>query len=264
MVNYADDRFGKVQEKNSRTGMEIGGFRKVVSYSPSDIDKKFYLKNKGILSQKRGNGYWLWKPYVIKKELMKLKEGSYLFYCDSGAYFIDSVTPLIRALQAANKDIMPFELPFKESTWTKRDAFVLQACDSPEFTETDQRLASFVLMRKSPLSLQFTEDWLTSAQDERVLTDMDNTCGLPNYLGFMDNRHDQSIFSLLTKKYGMEAFRNPSNNYFSNAYIDQYPNSDYPQILEHTGLATLPEIAREPRVHLKDTIKQVFKRIFRD
>jgi len=35
------------------------------NYGPNDIDNEFKKKNIEILSQKRGNGYWLWKPYFI-------------------------------------------------------------------------------------------------------------------------------------------------------------------------------------------------------
>jgi len=36
--------------------------------------------------------------------------------------------------------------------------------------------------------------------DKRIITDDPNTQGLPNYKGFIDNRHDQTVLSLLIKK----------------------------------------------------------------
>ena len=41
------------------------------------------------------------------------------------------------------------------------------------------------------------------AQDKRIITDDDNEMGVDNYEGFRDHRHDQSILSLLVKKYGL-------------------------------------------------------------
>lgn len=235
LINYANDTFKKLQKKNSRTGLKIGGFERVVSYSPSDLDSEFYFKNRDILDEERGNGYWLWKPYIIKKELININKGDYLFYCDSGSYFINSVQDLILTLNSVNQDIMPFELGFKESMWTKRDAFVLMGCDSSKFVNSNHRLATFILFKKSHTSLKFVDEWLLLSQDERIITDEENKCGLPNYEGFTENRHDQSIFSLLSKKYNLKAFRDPSQ--FGNYAINQYPNSKYySQIIELTRL----------------------------
>lgn len=234
LINYANHKFKKEQKKNSLSGKKTGGFTKVVSYGPEDIDKSFYLKNKKILSEERGGGYWLWKPYFIQKQLRELNIGDYLFYCDSGSYFIRNIEGLIKSLESANQDIMPFDTTHKERTWTKKDAFLLLECDKPEFAESNQRRASFLLLKKSQASIEFIDEWLSLAQDERLITDIDNTLGSDNYAGFEEHRHDQSIFSLLTKKKKFQVFRNPARS--KNSLITQYPNSDYKQIIEHTRL----------------------------
>src|SRR6266568_1851483 len=95
LINYANNIFQESQKLNTKTGKEIGLFDEVISYSPLDIDKNFLDKNKNVLKQKRGNGYWLWKPYFIKRGLETLKDGDFLFYCDSGSFFIKPITPLI-------------------------------------------------------------------------------------------------------------------------------------------------------------------------
>lgn len=206
LINYADKHFRTAQRLNSKTAIETGKFDKVISYSPKDIDRDFYRNNSHILKHKRGNGYWLWKPYFIKNTLEKLNEGDYLFYCDSGAFFLNPVTPLIDLSVKSEQDIIPFELTHTEKLWTKRDTFVLMGCDSPEFTDTPQRLCGYFLMRKTEFSTRFINEFLLNALDERKITEIENTCGLSNYQGFRAHRHDQSIFSLLTKKYGLESY----------------------------------------------------------
>lgn len=229
LINYANDLFQKSQKINSQTGKDYGLFDKVISYNPKDVSNEFKNLNREILVHKRGNGYWLWKPYFIKKALEDLDWGDFLFYCDSGSYFINPVTDLISLSLEKQLDIIPFELPYPESNWTKRDAFILMDCDREEYTLTKQRLASFVLIRKSPTSIAFTNDWLNFAQDKRILTDIENECGQENYPDFIDHRHDQSIFSLLTKKYSLTAFRDPSQ--FGNEVVELYPNSNYSQLI---------------------------------
>ena len=46
-------------------------------------------------------------------------------------------------------------------------------------------------------------------RDPRILCDGPNTCGLPNFEGFRDHRHDQSITTILAMKHGIETFPSP-------------------------------------------------------
>lgn len=230
LINYANNIFRTSQQLNSKSGMETGAFDKVISYSPEDIDADFYNQNREILSQRRGNGYWLWKPYFIKKTLEMLKDGDFLFYCDAGAYFIQPITPIIDISLETGQNVMIFELDLMEKMWTKRDAFILMDCDRSEFTDSNQRLAGFTLWRKSNLAMEVAHEFLRFAQDKRIITDMKNQCGHPNYPGFIAHRHDQSIISLLTKKYGLGAYRDPSQ--WGNHIRKE--NSPYGQIIEST------------------------------
>lgn len=234
LINYANDVFRESQKRNSIAGKEVGLFDEVISYSPKDIDAEFFNRNKRILQQKRGNGYWLWKPYFIKKTLEAAKYGDFVFYCDSGSYFIRPVTPLIDRSIATGQEIIVFDLTYLEREWTKRDAFILMDCDSEKYSESIQRLGSFSLWKKSPFTMNFVDEYLRYAQDERIISDMENQCGYPNYPEFKEHRHDQSIFSLLTKKYDLKAYRDPSQ--FGNGEIQRYPNSEYEQLIEHTRM----------------------------
>ncbi len=228
IVNYANSLYYDAQKLNSKSGLEFGEFDSVFSYSPKDIGKDFLDENRKILKQVKGNGYWLWKPYFIKKTLEKLNYGDYLFYCDSGSYFIDSIKNLI-LFSDLDQDMMVFELPFLEKQYTKRDAFVLMGCDSERYSNSNQILASFSLWKKSDFTLKFVDDWLQYAQDERIITDKANQCGLADYNEFIAHRHDQSIFSLLCKKSSLKVYRDPSQ--FGNEYKVDYQNSKYDQLI---------------------------------
>lgn len=253
LINYANSLYSSSQKLNSKTGLQVGLFDKVISYSPKDIDKKFYKKNEHILKQRRGGGYYLWKPYFIKKSLEKLEDGDFLFYCDSGAYFHSPIYPIINISLKTGQDIIPFELTLIEKIWTKRDAFVLMDCDNTKYTDSNQRLAGFILFRKSKFTLNFVDEYLFYAQDERIITDNENTCGLPNYPEFKNHRHDQSIFSLLTKKYDLEAYRDPSQ--WGNDCRKIYPNSDgYDQLIESNRKKDIP---------LKRKLKRILRSVKR-
>ena len=110
-----------------------------------------------------------------------------------------------------NVDVMTFQLPaeFLEKIWSKRDAFILMDCDSEKFADTPQFVASYMLFKKTPHTVALIDEYLMYAQDPRIITDIPNQMGKDNYPGFRDNRHDQTIWSLLCKKEGITPFEIP-------------------------------------------------------
>jgi hypothetical protein len=162
LLNYANHAFRKSQRMNSKTGKEIGNFDRVLSYSPRNIDRGFYQANRHILDQEKGNGYWLWKPYFILRALDKVEAGDFVFYCDSGSYFIDSIDSIVETCISCSQDILPFELSFLEKFYTKRDAFILLDSDRPEFYETKQRQSGFIMIKKSNLAMDLLLTGMTN------------------------------------------------------------------------------------------------------
>lgn len=84
--------------------------------------------------------------------------------------------------------------------------------DKPSVYNTSAGLASFLIVRKSLMSMTFISEWLTYSQDSRVITDDANTLGLNNYAHFQEHRHDQSILSLLAKKWNLTIYYDPSQH----------------------------------------------------
>jgi hypothetical protein len=232
LVTFSDKKYRYNQVLNKSSAKHFCSFDKILDFTVRDIDNKFYKANSSILSHVRGSGYWLWKPYLILKTLNRTLEGDMVFYCDSGSLFISSVQPLLNLVAQFQQDVIPFGLELLEKQYTKRDAFVLMNCDETKFTDTCQRLASFIVFRNSKVSKDFVTEWLHYCQDERILTDSDNIQGKNNYADFLHHRHDQSVFSLLTKKYDLSVFRDPSQ--WGNSQVPNYSNSNYGQILNHT------------------------------
>ena len=48
-------------------------------FQPEDLTDE--INNYAKLN-KKGYGYWIWKPYIIKEALSKIKEGEILLYVD--------------------------------------------------------------------------------------------------------------------------------------------------------------------------------------
>jgi hypothetical protein len=99
----------------------------------------------------------------------------------------------------------PNENSWYEKHYTKLDTLVLMNIPKNlhhKFRNSFQVWAGFFLTRKCYNSIRFVGEWLTYAQDYRIITDLKSKFG-PEHNEFIDNRHDQSILSILFKKWGI-------------------------------------------------------------
>jgi len=231
LINYGNKPYAKMQKFQSYTARRFGKVDRVIEYSDLDIlaDTEFYSNNKKILSVKKGNGLFLWKPYIIYKTLQSLKDEDVLIYSDVDTIFLDSLYPLIDLMCQHNKDMLVFDSPNKEYQYTKYNLCEDLGLTDESIITSRQRYASYNLWRKTDASLSFVKQWLDLCCQYHLISD-DVTSFSPDYRSqFVHNLQDQSIFSLLTKQNKIEAFRDPSN--WGNRLKDEYQNSPYNQIL---------------------------------
>lgn len=217
--NWAHNTFYSAQKLNTQTAYDIGGVDKVFEYTMSDIERlgpEFYTRNQHILSQKRGSGYWLFKMFFANYLLnsTEVPEDSWIIYADSGCYYVDSVDHIINVLERDGQSIFISRQNHLSYIWTKIDSFVYTDTNESKYTHSCMRAAGWQIFKKNDFSRKFYSEFLTYAQDYRVLTDAPNECGYPNYPGFRENRHDESLISLLAKKYELYPYRNPSQHGF--------------------------------------------------
>jgi hypothetical protein len=207
-LNYADKNFKKRQKINTKTAYLLGKVDKVYSFSPEDIDNDFLSKNKNILSQKRGAGLWLWKPYFINKVLDEISDGDVLIYLDSGGFYVRKVNTLIEKLRDSKQEIMLFEQPLIECQWTKKTVLISLDAYTDEIRFSNQTLGIMIII-KSARSCAFVERWLELCQQEELICpkEKDET---EDFM-FISHREDQSILSVLGKKEKIIPFSDPSN-----------------------------------------------------
>jgi len=202
-ISYANDKYKRNLECLKKSAFEVGKVDEFFEYGPEDIDDDFKQRNIEILNRERGNGYWLWKPYFILKTLKKLNYGDYLIYTDSAIIYENDSRYLRDFLNSKNADMWVYRLPNIEKAWTKRDIFLFLNADSPYYTDTPQFNAAIQIYKKSNFTLDFLEELLYFSQYKTIITDDPNRYSLPNYKEFKDNRHDQSMLSIMIKKYNL-------------------------------------------------------------
>lgn len=207
LVNYASGAvFEEGQRRQNASAASMGEFDFIRTWSRSRIEQTtFYQENSSILDHSRGNGYWLWKPFIINDALSFLDDGDFLFYCDTGPQatqsFEYSIYPLCKWIAEDTSRVGAACLKaYENRIWTKRDCFYYMDCDSPAFWHAEHIQASYVVFQINSRTRGFIAEWLNFSRDNRIISDDSNTSGLENLPGFIDHRHDQSIFTNLIKK----------------------------------------------------------------
>ncbi|MGV3766108.1 MAG: hypothetical protein ACO1NW_08280 [Chitinophagaceae bacterium] len=261
LTNLSNHSFNEGRQRLNTSALKYG-VTDLYSFSfESFVEKEFFKRFEHILTQSRGLGYWLWKPYIILETLEQLSEGDILIYSDCGIEIINDISPLVDICAAKQPVVLFANGNLLNASWTKRDCFIRMGADMPAYWLATQCDASFALFRKGNDSMEFVNEWLKFASDQYVLTDLPNSCGKKNLPGFIEHRHDQSILSILAKKYAYPFYRQASQygnhykmpewripgefNCVSQRYqqgVDFYAkdwlgNSPYPQLLYHHRLA---------------------------
>ena len=208
-ITFSTPDYFDFAETNVKSALEVGAFDTAKIYTMADIDDLFKNKNAHILNKSRGAGYWIWKPYIILKKLLEIKDGDILCYNDSKYIWLKNVRQFEKDVLTGKKigvyKNKPNGSTHIEKQWTKLDSLVLiitQKKFRNIVMNSDQVWAGFILLRKSFNSIRFIGEWLTYVQDERIVSD-DISCFGPENHHFKENRHDQTALSLLCKKWGI-------------------------------------------------------------
>lgn len=210
LISYATDGIYKQNQNNFVSSAAIHQiFDVIMSYQPHNIESDYYQKHKNILSQKRGGGYWLWKPYFILKTLKTMPEDDILVYGDSSGVFRDGIYNLIDL--AKNNNITIFPNFHSNRTMIKRTVIAKMANDDASLLDKIHLDAGLIVLRNTEKTRAIIEEWLHYCEDPELLTDIPSEDEYPD---FKDHRHDQAILSIMYHN-------NPQDFYLHSSYSER-------------------------------------------
>ena len=164
-----------------------------------------------ILMNARGFGYWIWKAYLIKKVMDEAQEDDVIVYCDCGNELdLRKKDKIVNLLDIVKKDGLMSTFPGKTDTsmldeikWNKRDVLnFFEIYKENPILNTTQRQANPILLCKNAVTESFVNEWNSiGLNNNHYLNDYPSYTD--NFPEFIEHRHDQSLFSLLSKKYGI-------------------------------------------------------------
>ena len=205
LISFADKRFRNALKRVEEYTINFPFDERYFLTPDNSMTKKFWKDLKPWL-YRRGYGYWVWKSHIVKEYLDKLEDGDILFYCDAGVYWYDAPKALKRfddylKILKDDSDILAFQQPTIEQEWTKGDILeALNVYGKDEICKSNQLWSGCFGLKKTKLICDFVNKWMELSDIKMELV-TDKRSDKPNKTGFKENRHDQSIFSVLVKLY---------------------------------------------------------------
>lgn len=179
-------------------------FSRIVCYTDHDLrgDEAFWSKHgEFVTNNKRGFGYWIWKAFVILKEL-DMCDGV-LMYCDAGCeYKVQKEAALMPTLSMLQEHpIMIPQTGYRMIDWTKRDVLIRFGMDTSEIHEFKYGEAGLQIMRKDARVTACLREWWEIMEDYHMVDDSPSI--VPNHAAFREHRHDQMILNLCLIKHSL-------------------------------------------------------------
>lgn len=210
-ISFADSRMTEALARLRRQAEALEFFHDFTLFTEQDLSPEFVARMGKYLSTTcKGFGYWSWKPWIIHHTLQRMNNGDRLLYLDAGCHINpegkERFYEYVHILDESPQGMLVFYNDHPEYKWTKGDAFrhFSVSMENNDIIRSRQIAAGHVLLQKTPQTVALIEEWLHVFYNHLHLVD-NSPSATPNLPGFIENRYDQSIFSLLCKRQGVLA-----------------------------------------------------------
>jgi hypothetical protein len=171
------------------------------------VGTEFYKENLEILDdpESKGDGWCLWKPYVIMESLKRIGDGDVLIYMDAtDTFFKEYFKNFLRnSFENSNFLLSRMTTGSPNIKYTKRDTFLHMGCDSTEYWNCPQLEAGVSGFRKCNETILFVGEYLKFCSDPRIIKGgkSNDSSDFPEYI---EHRYDQSVLTNLSLKHGIK------------------------------------------------------------
>lgn len=206
-LTFANAGYRNALQRIVREAEDSAFFDEICLCTEKDLDPVYIQKyGSWIEANKRGYGYWIWKSYLVKSFLEKLEFGDFLIYLDSGCEINKNAGKryfdYLKLAAESSLGLVCFSTMSTERKFDKGDVLdALDMRDDAKALNSAQIMGGMMVICKKESSVALVKKWFDLVHNHLSLVD-DSPSVSPNLEGFIENRHDQSVFSLLIKKTG--------------------------------------------------------------
>jgi hypothetical protein len=213
-LTYGDDRFKESRERIIKEAKKTKLFLKCILETRKIEEEKEFkkaLENKQFkksFETIKGGGCYIWKPYIIYKNLKKISENDILVYADAGSTIKNSCKKIKQFEECfiflqEEKGVIVSRNNHLESEYCKGDVFkYFNVENNPDFFNTKKFQCSTHFIRKCEHSLKMYEKWWDIAKNRADLFNNDIPSEFPNYPNYIRHVWDTGTWSLICKTMG--------------------------------------------------------------
>lgn len=201
LITYGNEKFKYAREKFVVKAKDLNIFDNVRAYSEHDVTDE--LVSTMLFKKERGGGYWTWKPDIIYTAMQQMQDGDILVYCDAGCTLQQS-REWSRIWKKLEKyDIYAQRLFQRTDRWTRKNILEMFRCTNGESWEKQyQYLATVIILKITPFTRMFVSEWRhLMVCHQELVGDVTEKEQSNEYKCFVENRHDQAVYSALIYKY---------------------------------------------------------------
>lgn len=204
--SFADTKLKPSLKRIKKEAKNLRIFERIFTYTEKDLSFDERENINTIIKQtksRRGYGYWAWKPVIILKLLRELQDNDILIYCDAGCELNkNGLAKLYEYIDMAREhDILVSQLvpAHNDLSWTKADTLALFPQIPIEKLSEGQIQGTLLILKNNDYTKKIIQQWKNLMSIKNLHYFDDSPSLKPNNPSFIENRHDQSILSLILK-----------------------------------------------------------------
>ena len=199
-ITYGDTSFEAAKERIVEEAKRTGVFDIVRAFGREDLSEE--LLNSDIIKVRRGGGLWSWKPDILLTTMQQCQDGDLLVYCDAGCTLYCSKEWSCIWQKLEHHDLIAQRIFQRTDQWTRRELLEAFAKDcGPGWPKCYQYQATIIL-KISPFTRRLVREWRELMITKPLLaSDVNEQERIMQHSTFIENRHDQAIYSAIVYKY---------------------------------------------------------------
>ena len=252
-ITYGDSGYEAAKAKICEEARATGEFDEIISYGRNDLSEE--LLQSDIINIKRGGGLWSWKPDIILTTMEKYQDGDAIVYCDAGCSLYPSKEWKEYWKKLEHHDIIAQRIYQRTDHWTRKEILDFFKENGKKWPQCFQYQATPVF-KNTLFSRMFVQEWRDlMIRHPELAMDVVEDERPKQHKGFIENRHDQAIYSALIYKY-------LADTKTKNKIFTQWEHiEDYDPFRKQAIRATrLRQGQQENRIHrIKGALKRIIK-----
>ena len=163
IITFGTDNLFKNQKKRfEQEARNITFFDSIIIENENSIKSIMEDHKEFITNNKRGYGYWIWKPFIIKNQLEKMKNNDILFYLDCGSSIINNN---VERLDNYINKLRDYDVIVFDNSEKKKKKFVKMNVIN-EFNIEEDILEQYIIeggciiLKNTKKTKEFIDEWI--------------------------------------------------------------------------------------------------------